>query len=362
MRVGRSHSHMASSCTLALVECAPHSISRHAHLLSYNMLRPRKALATAPRQLSKQHSRPSTAASRAPPTLQSRQLAHSSESDLQDAARVVAPVKQRHPVDVLYSTLVSSVGTRAAAASPINPGTGASSADGAAAAASSALQDVRAHSFIHASPWARKQLLPPSADSNRSPLDLKGDALLAQAPPSPDKTETPAQQLRRREQRFGFITDAVQTQLSNCSGRMHLPDRFISDFEFLYIVRCLPVGAGLCTPLITRLMLDCNRITSVDDVPWPLSLTHISLRHNLLTSIAGARWPPHLRCLQLDSNSIQYAPAPTSSSAAAAPREKPSVTLWPLHLTVLDLGRNRLSAAAYGANSRRAVQRVFLNV
>jgi hypothetical protein len=154
----------------------------------------------------------------------------------------------------------------------------------------------------------------------------------------------------------------VKTQLGNCSGRMHLPGRHISDPELLYVIRSMPV-AGLGTALVTRLVLDGNSITSVEQLPWPPSLTHISLRHNLLTSVASARWPPQLRCLHLDSNAIQHASAPpaapptpssssssSSSSAAAAaavvPRSHALASQWPLHLTVLDLGRNKLSAPA----------------
>jgi hypothetical protein len=108
-------------------------------------------------------------------------------------------------------------------------------------------------------------------------------------------------------------------------------------------------------------VLDANKITNVDDVPWPPSLTHISLSDNLLTSVAGVCWPPHLRCLLLHSNAIQFAssstaaaaapaaPAAAAVSAAAPQRHRarvPAVSLWPLHLTALDLGRNQLSAAA----------------
>jgi hypothetical protein len=210
---------------------------------------------------------------------------------------------------------------------------------------------------------SQKQQLPVSADADRHrQADPKGDSQVSLAPPSRSKAETPAQQLRRRQERFDLIADAVQKQLNNCSGRMHMPDRFISDFEFLYLVRRLPVGAGLSTPLVTRLMLDGNRITSVEDVPWPPSLTHISLRHNLLTSVTNARWPPHLRCLNLDSNAIQLAaqvpPPPTSTTNAATTTPLPhaAVALWPLHLTVLDLGRNKLSgnACAAAAAAQRA--------
>lgn len=329
------------------------------------MLRPRKALAAASRQLPKQHSRPSTASARPPPPRQPspQQRLQATQSDHRDAEHLDANAQQqpRHPVDALYSTLISRIGPRTAAASPIAHAAGSSSTH----AASSARRDAHAHAFTHASPWALKQLLPPSADADRHrQIDPKGDALLALAPPSPSKAETPAQQLRRREQRFSFIVEAVQMQLSNCSGRLHLPDRYISDFEFLYIVRCLPVGTGLCTALVTRLMLDGNRITSVDDVPWPPSLTHISLRHNMLTCVSNARWPPHLRCLHLDSNAIQRAaPPPPAEFCTAASQPRGTVTPWPLHLTVLDLGRNKLTGVACvsgSSDARRAVTLVFL--
>jgi Leucine-rich repeat (LRR) protein len=116
---------------------------------------------------------------------------------------------------------------------------------------------------------------------------------------------------------------------------LHLPSRSISDAEFLFILRSMPAAGG-CYALITRLTLDANKISSINHVPWPLSLTHISLSHNLLTSVAGDLLPPHLRCLHLDSNAIQSVSASSS----------PLLNSWPSHLTVLDLGRNMLSGCA----------------
>jgi hypothetical protein len=160
------------------------------------------------------------------------------------------------------------------------------------------------------------------------------------------KIETAAQQLRRREKRSSLIMEAVQMQLGNCSGRLHLPCRFINDAECLFILRAMPL-TGVCLALVTRLVLDSNKITSVHELPWPPSLTHISLSNNLLTSVQDVRWPPHLRCLKLDCNAIECAASSSSSSSSSPPsRGAPRDGCWPTHLTVLDLGRNNLSGSA----------------
>ena len=300
------------------------------------MLRPRKALAAAPKmhalKQQQQHSR-STAAAFPRSSAKQAAAAQQPEPDSTEA-------EQPHPLDVIYSTLIHRL-------APVASGTSNSGRSAAAAARSPppAVQHVPQVATVPA-PLSHLQQQPPSSVSDPEPHPL-----LALGPPSPGKSETPAQQLRRREQRFTLIVDAVQTQLANCSGRLHLPSRFISDAEFTYIVRSLPL-AGLCHALVTRLVLDGNKITNVHDLPWPPSLTHISLSNNLLTSVAGVRWPPHLRCLNLSCNAIHCAACTSSASSppppplSLPPSRPPLLPAWPPHLTVLDLGGNTLSGSA----------------
>jgi hypothetical protein len=333
-------------------------------IVSFNMLRPRKALAAAPKQQARKREPQRTALSAVAATGQAS-LEHAAREFAQRAdsagnaasSNAQQQQQQQHPVDILYSSLISRLSTPAS-----NSGLIAAAARSPPSASAAARKDARSHSFIHASAWALKQLQPTSAaDAAAYPLSALG-------PPSPGKIETPAQQLKRREQRFGFIVDAVQTQLGNSSGRLHLSCRFISDAEFHYIVRAMPV-AGLCQALVTRLVLDGNKITNVADVPWPASLTHLVLSNNLLTSLVGVSWPPHLRCLLLDCNAIHTASSSSASPpAAAAPPPPPPLphaspppsTPWPLHLTVLDLGRNKLSGHACVAPRRGRLCRISL--
>jgi hypothetical protein len=323
--------------------------------VSYNMLRPRKALAAAPKQQAQKREQQRTAATGQAsleypaPELGVPLMQRADSAGNAAFSNAHEQQQQQHPVDILYSTLVNRLAT------PASPsGLTAAAARSSSSASAAASKDARSHSFIHASAWALKQLQP------SYPAEAAADPLSALGPPSPGKIETPAQQLKRREQRFGFIVDAVQTQLGNSGGRLHLPWRFISDAEFHYIVRALPVK-GLCQALVTRLVLDGNKITNVDDVPWPASLTHLVLSNNLLTSVAGVSWPPHLRCLLLDCNAIHcassYISAPLPPAAAPPPPPPPRAcpppaNPWPLHLTVLDLGRNKLSGHACVASPR----------